>query len=46
MSSIELCNVLHQATSLDTEKRTEALSILEKWEIQPMYHSTLQVIIK
>lgn len=44
MSSQELCNILQQATSLDTVKRTEALKILENWEVAPMYHATLQQI--
>ncbi|KAJ3274383.1 Importin-11 [Terramyces sp. JEL0728] len=44
MSSVELCNILQQATSLDTVKRTEALKILENWEMAPMYHATLQQI--
>ncbi|KAJ3323392.1 Importin-11 [Boothiomyces sp. JEL0866] len=44
MSSQELCNILQQATSLDTAKRTEALKILENWEMAPMYHATLQQI--
>jgi hypothetical protein len=40
-----LVNVLHDATSFDTKKRTDALAQLTQWETQDMYHASLQVFL-
>jgi chromosome segregation and condensation protein ScpB len=40
----DLKQILTQATSLDTFKRTEAMQLLERWEQEPAYHHALTTI--
>jgi Importin-beta N-terminal domain len=38
-----LMNTLNEATGFNPEQRTEAMKLLETWEVEPNYHLSLQV---